>query len=109
MRLWLGSFFETQSTDEETMYEDERTVKVNETLVQLYQTSTYYLETCLRIQPVVDSFEKSAQVQYMKNGPAIDYQSSFWRQVWVNHMYAEPLPKAYPGPQKQLRWRALQQ
>ena len=56
-------------------------MEVTETLVQLYQTSTYYLATCLRIQPVVDSFEKRATVEYMDDRPAIDYQSSFWRQV----------------------------
>ena len=77
-------------------------MEVTETLVQLYQTSTYYLATCLRIQPVVDSFEKRATVEYMDDRPAIDYQSSFWRQVWVNHWMQNLYQTCIQYSQKQL-------
>ena len=80
--LLLGLHAERKgNTEEERTSQNERTVEVNETLLELYQASTYYLETCLRIQPVVDSFENSAQVKYAENGKKNDYQSSFWRQV----------------------------
>ena len=102
IRLWLGSRVETQSRDEEATYKNERTVEVTETLVQLYQILTYYLETCLRIQHVVDSFEKSAKVQYMDDRPAIDYQSSFWRQAWVNHWMQNLYQMCIQYSQKQL-------
>ena len=80
--LLLGLLAERKgSATEERTSENERTVEANKTLLELYQASTYYLETCLRIQPVVDSFENSTQLKYVKNGKKNDYQSSFWRQV----------------------------
>lgn len=92
--LLLGLHGERKgSTDEETTSGNERTVEVSKKLQELYQASTYYLETCLRIQPVVDSFENSAQLKYTGNGKRIDHQSSFWRQVWQIDFYADYLRK----------------
>ena len=64
-----------------------------QTLLELYQASKYYQDTCLRIQPVVDKFRNSAQVKCVENGKKIDYQSSFWTQVCQIDFYAEYLRK----------------
>ena len=54
-----------------------------QTLLELYQASTYYQDTYLRIQPVVDKFRNSAQVKCVENGKKIIIR------VHSGHRYAK--------------------
>ena len=69
-------------TGRETIHDSK--VEINKTLAELYLESEYYSETCLKIQPVVDSVEDRERVLYRESTRIVDYQSSFCRQVWIN-------------------------
>ena len=80
--LVTGQEEEEDRTGGETIYDS--AVETNKALTELYLDSEYYSETCLKIQPVVDSIEDREKVLYKENTRNVDYQSSFFRQVLIN-------------------------
>ena len=79
--LVTGQEEEEDRTGGETIYDS--AVETNKALTELYLDSEYYSETCLKIQPVVDSIE-GREVLYKESTRNVDYQSSFFRQVLIN-------------------------
>lgn len=68
-----------RSSTPETVY-DKAQIQTRKSLPELYKDSSYYKETCMKIQPVVDAIE---EVRYNDSGKKIGYQSSFCKQMRI--------------------------